>query len=139
MGQLARVLTDPVDGFLRNARFLILDRDSRFSTAFRALLKAEDVRPIRCPRRAPNCNAIAERRMNSVKFACLRKMIFFGTASLDRALREFEAHYASERCHQGIGNVLIEPVDDIGHRHGRVVRRERLGGLLSFYHRRAAA
>lgn len=139
MGQLARVLTDPVDGFLRSARFLILDRDPRFSAAFRGLLEGAGVTPLRCPPRSPNCNAIAERWVKSVKTECLRRMIFFGTASLDRALREFEAHYASERCHQGIGNVLIAPVDDVGHRHGRVVRRERLGGLLSFYHRRVAA
>ena len=66
-------------------------------------------------------------------------MNFFGTASLDRALRAYEIHDASERNHQALGNVLIAPVDAVGHRRGHVVRRERLGGLLSFYHRRVAA
>jgi hypothetical protein len=63
-------------------------------------------------------------------------MIFFGTDSLLRACREYEAHYLGERNHQGRGNDLIDP--ELGDAEGIVRRRERLGGLLSYYYRRAA-
>jgi hypothetical protein len=76
--------------------------------------------------------------VKSIKDECLDRMIFFGTASLDRALREFEAHALHERNHQGIGNEIIEPDPGVGSTTGVVRRRERLGGLLSYYYRRAA-
>ena len=65
-------------------------------------------------------------------------MIFVGTASLDRALREFGAHYNAERNHQSLDNDLIAPRAPVGSALGRLERRERLGGLLGFYVRRAA-
>ncbi len=136
--QCAKLLTDPVYGFLRAARFLIIDRDTKFTEAFRAILKDAGVRTVLCPARAPNCNAIAERFVKSIKDECLERMIFFGTASLDRACAAYVPHYNSERNHQGRENTLIEPQAPVGSQAGVVRRRERLGGLLSFYHRRAA-
>jgi putative transposase len=136
MDQIAKLLTDPADGFLRHAKYLIIDRDSIFSAKFRAVLKESGVRPIRIPASAPNCTAYVERFIRSIRDECLNKMIFFGTASLDRALREFELHCLQERNHQEIGNELIDPV--LGDAEGNVARRERLGGLLNYYYRRAA-
>ncbi len=138
MAQVADILTDPESGFLRNSRFLILDRDSKFTGRFTEILKDAGVAVVRCPARAPNCNAIAERFVKSIKDECLRRMIFFGTATLDRALSAYCSHYAQERNHQGVGNQLIAPAQPVGNKHGRVVRRTRLGGMLSFYFRRAA-
>jgi len=57
---------------------------------------------------------------------------------LDRATIAFVAHYHQERNHQGLGNSLITPDDALRRNSGAVVRQERLGGLLSFYHRAAA-
>lgn len=57
---------------------------------------------------------------------------------LRRALREFLAHYHGERPHQGRGNEIIEPDKEPMPAEGAVRRRERLGGLLSYYHRRAS-
>jgi hypothetical protein len=54
------------------------------------------------------------------------------------AVKEFVAHYHSERNHQGLGNQLLEPVPCSVRMHGPVFRRKRLGGMLSFYHREAA-
>ena len=65
-------------------------------------------------------------------------MIFFGEQSLRRALREYETHYLRERNHQGVGNQLLEPSNVVAFPKGPVQRRERLGGLLSHYHREAA-
>jgi putative transposase len=136
MDQVAKLLTDPVDGLLRHAKYLVIDRDSKFTDKFREILRDASVRVLRIPPSAPNCNALAERFVKSIKDECLDRMIFFGTASLDRALAAYEAHYLEERNHQGIGNELIDPV--LGDAEGIVARRERLGGLLNYYYRRAA-
>ncbi len=138
MKQVARNLTDCVDGFLRKKRFLILDHDGKFSAAFRGVLDDNGIRMVLCPARAPSCNAFAERFVRSIKSECLSRMIFVGSGSLRHALAEYVAHYNAERSHQGIGNVLIEPSTEFGNASGRVVNRRRLGGLLSYYHRLAA-
>ena len=122
--------------FLRNARFLIVDRDSKFTANFRAILRDAGVRALMIPASAPNCNAYAERFIKSIKDECLNRMIFFGTDSLLRAIRDYEAHYLGERNHQAVENELIDP--EFGDAEGPVHRRERLGGLLSYYYRRAA-
>jgi putative transposase len=101
MKQVARNLTDESDGFLLRSRYLIMDRDTKYSQEFRDYLDREGVKPVRCPVRAPNCNAFAERFVRSIKDECLDHIIFFGEASLRRALREYVTHFRSERNHQG--------------------------------------
>lgn len=76
--------------------------------------------------------------MLSIRSEMLDKMIFFGTRSLDRALADYELHFRTERNHQGLENKLIEPAPDTGSQNGVVRRRERLGGLLSYYYRHTA-
>jgi len=76
--------------------------------------------------------------MRSLKEETLDRMIFFSEASLRKALSEFEAHYHTERNHQGLDNDLIDPGGDIGKSAGIVECRERLGGLLRYYYHRAA-
>jgi transposase InsO family protein len=138
MKQVARNLTDVSDGFLLNSRYLIMDRDTKYTDDFRGHLDREGVRPVRCPARAPNCNAFAERFVRSIKKECLDLMILFGETSLRRALREYVAHYHSERNHQGLGNRLLEPVNSSSPASEPVQCRERLGGMLNYYYRAAA-
>ena len=57
---------------------------------------------------------------------------------LVRAVKEYLEHYHAERNHQGLGNDIIEPGDEVGRTDGEIERRERLGGLLRYYHRQAA-
>ena len=90
------------------------------------------------PARAPNCNAFAERFVRTIKDECLDRMIFFGEDSLRRAIQQFTEHYHTERNHQGVGNELLEPAPAPHRVVGRVNCRQRLGGLLRFYHRQAA-
>jgi len=137
MRQVARNLTDCVDEFLRTKRFLILDRNGKFSEAFRDILKASGVEVILRSPRAPNCNAFAERFVRSIKSECLDRMIFVGAGSLRHALAESSAHYNRERPHQRVGNRLLQP-EEPPSTIGGVERRARLGGLLSYYHRLAA-
>jgi putative transposase len=138
MKQLARNLTDVSDGFLLNSRYLIMDRDTKYTKDFRDNLDREGVKPVRCPVRAPNCNAFAEGFVRSIKEECLDRLILFGEASLRTALREYVAHYHTERNHQGLGNELLESPAMVIPSDVPIQRRERLGGMLNFYHREAA-
>jgi len=92
------------------------------------------------PARSPNSNAYAERWVRSVKEEALSKLILFSEASLRRVLREYVAHFHQERNHQGKGNVLLFPSnpEPTTCRDGPICCRERLGGLLKYYHRQAA-
>ena len=83
------------------------------------------------------CSA-AERFVRSIKDECLDRMILFGEASLRRALREYVAHYHTERNHQGVGNRLLEPLATVSSTDEPIHCRERLGGMLNFYCREAA-
>ncbi len=109
--QIARILTDPFAGFLKDTRYVLIDRDANFSIAFRRILKQADVEPVRLPPRSPNLNSHLERFHLSLKSECLDKMIFFGERSLRNACTEFLTHYHQERNHQGLDNKIIEPSD----------------------------
>jgi transposase InsO family protein len=138
MQQCARQLTDPFDGFLLGKRYLIHDRDTKFTQAFDGLLKSSGVEPLVLPPRSPNLNAHCERFVRSIKEEVLNRMIMIGEASLRHVIRSYLVHYHAERNHQGLENQLIAPEPQVGGRTGHVIRRERLGGLLSYYHRAAA-
>jgi len=140
MKQIARNVTMDEWGFLESRRYLIHDRDSKFTDSFRAIVKSSQVEPLKLPARSPNLNAFAERWVKSVKDECLSMLILFGEASLRRALREYVTHHHTERNHQGKGNVLLFPLNHSSAPGSdqSVHCRERLGGLLKYYHREAA-
>jgi putative transposase len=108
MQQMARNLTDSVDGFLRNATYLIHDRDPLFTEAFEAILAKRGVKCVRIPARSPNCNPHAERFIQTIKYECLNHLILFGERHLRHVIKEFLAHYQRERFRQGLGGQLIE-------------------------------
>lgn len=140
MKQIARNVTMVGDGFLNGCRHLLHDRDAKFSAAFSELLRSAGVQPTALPPRSPNLNAHLERWNRSVKEECLSKLILFGEASLHHTLSNYVRHYHEERNHQGKDNVILFPAaaDRIGTSSGTIRTRERLGGLLKFYHREAA-
>ena len=119
-------------------RFLLHDRDPRFTKAFRETLSATGVEAVRLPPRAPNLNAHAERYVRTITEACLNRMIFVGERSLRPAISEFVMHDHHERNHQGLGHMLIFPAGVQPRRADCVICRERLGGLLKYSHRPAA-
>ena len=102
------------------------------------MLEGSDTKPVVLPPKIPNLNPHIERFIRSMKSECLNRMIFFGEKSLRKALTEFTAHYHEERNHQGLGNSIIEPGSEVGQMEGDIHRRERLGGVLSYYYREAA-
>ncbi len=138
MKQIARNLADPFDGFLPGKRYVLMDRDGKFCTAFRDILKDAGAEPLLLPPRSPNLNAYIERFMKSIKSESLSRMIFFGEKSLRRAVTAFLEHYHGERNHQGLENELIQPGVEVGSFAGKIECRERLGGMLRYYYRDAA-
>jgi hypothetical protein len=96
------------------------------------------VKCLKLPARSPDLNAYAERFVLSIKSECLGKIIPLGERHLRRAVAEFVAHYHIERNHQGLENRLIVAPGEASNGNGPVVRRERLGGVLNLYYRRAA-
>jgi len=140
MMQIARNVTMDEWGFLGECRYLLHDRDTKYTQSFRQIIGSGGVEPLRLPPRSPNLNAYAERWVKSVKDECLSKLIFFGEASLRHALRNYLAHYHGERNHQGKDNVVLfpTPTTDTYADDGPVACRERLGGLLKFYYQEAA-
>ena len=138
MKQTARELTSAGDGFLEGKQYLIMDRDTKFSAAFRDVLAQADIESVVLPPRSPNLNAHLERFFGSLKAECLDRMIFFGEDMLRRTVREYVQHYHEERNHQGLDNTIIAPGEEVGRTTGPIECRERLGGVLRYYHRRAA-
>jgi putative transposase len=135
MVQMARNAVYDIDGALLRTRFVLHDRDTKFCSSFRTMLKCGGVQPIQLPPRSPNLNAFAERWVRSIKEECLSKLILFGEASLQRTAAEFTKHYHHERNHQGKENRLLFPISASLRPRSKspVVARERLGGLLKFY------
>ena len=138
MVQCARQLTDPLKGFLLGKRYLLHKRDTKYTRAFDAFLKDSGIEPVLLPPRSPNLNAYCERFVRSIKEEALEQMLMLGERFLYHVIRQYLAHYHTERNHQGLGNQLITPEPERSDQGGAVVRRDRLGGLLCYYYRDAA-
>ena len=133
--QVCRNLSDSEDGFLKDTNHLIVDRDTSFIAMREFIEQTTDTEVVLLPPKSPNLNAYMERWFRSLKSECLDRMVFFGRKSLENAVHEYVEHYHAERNHQGLGNELIEPDQDAGSVAGRIECRERLGGMLKYYHR----
>jgi putative transposase len=139
MVQMARNVTMEEWGFLTPGQYLIHDRDGKYCSAFQQLMDDAGIKRVVLPPRSPNLNAHAERWVRSVKEECLSQLILFGEKALWHALTEYGTHYHHERNHQGKGNVLLFPSSSQGCEGDSPIQcRERLGGLLKYYHREAA-
>jgi len=121
-------------------RFLIHDRDSKFSGPFDDVFRSEGADVILTLVRAPNANAFAERVIGTLRAECLDWILILGRRHLDRVLREYARHYNSRRPHRSLGLAVPvptvinpDPVDP-----NRVLRTDVLGGLIHEYHEAAA-
>jgi transposase InsO family protein len=83
-------------------RFLIRDRDSKFTAAFDAVFAAADIRIIRSPVRAPRANAIAERWIGTLRRECLDQLLITGPRHLAVVLQEYIEHYNTHRPHRSL-------------------------------------
>jgi putative transposase len=118
-------------------RFLIHDRDAKFSGAFDEVFRTEEIQVIRTPVRAPNANAHAERFVRTLREECLDWLLVVGRRHLERVLREYVDHYNRERPHRALELRPPDPAPQViplrpRHQAG-VSRRDRLGGLIHEY------
>ena len=84
----------------KGVRFLIRDRDTKYSGSFDELFRSEGIRVVRTPVRAPKANAIAERFVRTVRSECLDWLLILNRRHLERVLRLYVAHYNRERPHR---------------------------------------
>jgi putative transposase len=124
-------LGDHEDG----VKFLIRDRDAKFTAAFDAVLAAAGVRIIKTPVRAPRANAIAERWVGSARRECLDQILVTGERHLRLVLGEYADHYNAHRPHRSLQQKppagRADPAAEVTGI--RVLRRDRLGGLIHEY------
>jgi putative transposase len=102
MTQQARNLLMDVDDRGQRPRFLIHDRDRKFSRAFDAILASEGIEIVRTPIQAPNANAYAERWVGSVRRECLDRLLIFGRRQLEHVLRVYIRHFNQQRPHRAL-------------------------------------
>jgi transposase InsO family protein len=103
-------------------RFLIHDRDTKFTGAFEAVFAAEGIETILTPYRAPNANAIAERWVRTVRAECLDQILIANDTHLRRVLREYVDYYDTARPHQGLAQQAPIPFPR-GPTHGEITPR----------------
>jgi transposase InsO family protein len=115
-------------------RFLIRDRDSKFTAAFDAVFAGADIRIIRTPVRAPRANATVERFIGTLRRECLDHLLITGPRHLAVVLLEFVEHYNTHRPHRSLGQ--HPPAGRTPPPRGATIqplRRDRLGGLVHEY------
>ena len=126
-------------GVFERMRFLIHDRDSKFTASFEEIFRSEGIRIIHIPIRAPQANAYAERFVRSVRAECLDWLLILGRRHLERVLRAYTVHYNRERPHRGLA---VQPPERVNAGDpptaGKIERRDQLGGLIHEYYRAAA-
>jgi len=133
--QQARNLCFALDERDEPLRFLICDRDAKFSRSFDDVLASEGIRVIRTPIGAPNANAFAERWVETVRVDCLDWLLIFGSRHLDRVLWAYVEHYNQKRPHRGLRLMAPEDAAPVGKVDGLpgIRRRDLLGGLIHEY------
>jgi putative transposase len=135
--QAARNLLMDIDERALRFRFLIRDRDSKFTAAFDAVFAAAGIEAVKIPPRAPKANAYAERWVRTVRTECLDWMLVWNRRHLEHVLAQYIAHYNTARPHRGIDlDVPVPPTAPTPARIDNIRRIERvdvLGGLIHEY------
>jgi putative transposase len=135
--QQGRQLAWDLDETNARFRFLIRDRDTKFTDAFDTIFRSEGLKIIRTPVQAPNANSYAERWIRSARSECLDKIIIVNQAHLRAVMIEYVDFYNTGRPHQGIGQqtpIIRLPAK----RDGPIQKRTVLGGIINDYYRMAA-
>jgi putative transposase len=124
---------------LEGIRFVLRDRDAKYSGPFDEIFRTEGVRVVNTPIRAPKANAFAERWVRTARRECLDHVLILGRRHLERVLGEFAGHYNAERPHRGLGLARpSSPTLSSSGSSGEIRRRDRLGGMIHEYHRDVA-
>jgi putative transposase len=136
--QQARNLSVVLADRAHPVRFLIRDRDAKFTSSFDEVFKAEGVRIIRTPIRAPRANAFAERFVGTVRRECLDRILIFGRRHLEHVLADYVVHYNEHRPHRSLDQqapltIGTSPASIGDPDVARLRRTDKLGGLVHEY------
>ena len=135
--QQARNLTMAWEDRLHPVRFLIRDRDAKFTASFDRVFTAEGVQTIRTPIRTPRANAFAERFVGTVRRERLDRMLIFGRRHLEGVLAEYLTHYNEHRPHRALGQMapltVVPPSPTGDPKPAQLQRRDTLFGLIHEY------
>jgi hypothetical protein len=122
---------------LGQARFLIRDRDAKFTKPFDDVFRSESIRIIRAPIKTPRANAVCERWIGSLRRECLDRLLIFGRGHLLQVLTEYVDHFNRHRPHRSLGQRAPQDWDHPPKitvaKLTRIRRRDRLGGLIHEY------
>ena len=139
MTQQARQLTWSLTDRPEALRYLIRDRDQKFTNSFDEVFRSAGCEIIRTPFRAPQANGVAERFVRTVRSECLDWLLILNQQHLEHVLALFVAHYNGHRPHRALGlkpphptRPALTPATARGEMFG-VERRDRLGGLVHEY------
>ncbi|WP_238011223.1 integrase core domain-containing protein [Dactylosporangium sp. AC04546] len=134
VAQQARNLLMSLDHRADELRFLLRDRDAKFTAAFDAVFIAAGINVLRTPLKAPSANAFAERWVGTIRRECTDRILIVGERHPSRVLTEYTAHYNGHRPHRSLDqrppNPPTQVVDLTA---ARVQRRPILGGLINEY------
>jgi hypothetical protein len=134
VAQQARNLLIDLDGRVAGLRFLLRDRDTKFTAVFDAVFAAEGINVIKTPPQAPRANAFAERWVGTVRRECTDRMLIVGERHLTTVLAEYTSHYNGHRPHRSLGQQPPDPSPHVADLNAaRVQRRPIIGGLINEY------
>jgi len=134
--QRAREVTWAFADRSEHLRFLIRDRDRKFTAGFDEVFRSDGIEIVRTPFRAPQANAVAERFVRTVRSECLDWLLVLNEGHLERVLQVFVNHYNEHRPHRALSLAPPEPRrSSVASATGevRVHRRDRLGGVIHEY------
>jgi putative transposase len=135
--QQARNLSWRIGAGELSPKILIRDRDSKFVTAFDEIFRSEAIEMVKTPPQSPKANSVAERWIQSARHEALDRILIFGERHLLAVMADYVDHYNRARPHRGLGlDIPIPTADTMAGE--RIVRRQRLGGLINEYSRLAA-
>jgi putative transposase len=135
--QVARNFVAELDEHGQRFRFLVRDRDTKFTTSFDAVIASAGIKVVRTPVKTPVANAFAERWVRTAREDCLDQLLVFSRRQLQSVLCQYVRHYNQARPHRGLHLAVPAPCGGPGHA-GAVRRNDVLGGIIHEYERAAA-
>jgi transposase InsO family protein len=136
VAQVARNFIAGLEDQGQEFRFLVRDRDTKFTASFDVVIASAGIKVVRTPVQTPVANAFAKRWVRTAREDCLDHLLVFSPRQLESVLHQFLRHYNRARPHRGLQLSVPEPCSEHG-QGGTVSRRDLLGGIIHEYQRAA--